>query len=71
VERLWKYKLEGITANKQFRSSKQFRNPDILGWLVRHCNIIEYGSEYPRELFDPFAFKENISTVTTTEKKRG
>jgi len=33
--------------------SKAFYNPDILEKLITFCDIVEIGSNYPKDLFDP------------------
>jgi len=49
----------GKTINQQLKSSKAFRNPDILEKLVVYCDILEIGSNYPKHLFDPEGYTES------------
>jgi len=41
------------------RESHAFKNPDILEKLISFCNIVEIGSNYPREVYDPFGFENS------------
>lgn len=56
VVKFLQLKSEGKSLNDQIRSNKQTRNPDILDKLVEHFGIKEIDSNYPKDIFDPFAF---------------
>eukprot|EP01102_Stenamoeba_stenopodia_P015887 TRINITY_DN5486_c0_g1_i2.p1 TRINITY_DN5486_c0_g1~~TRINITY_DN5486_c0_g1_i2.p1 ORF type:complete len:300 (-),score=86.98 TRINITY_DN5486_c0_g1_i2:33-932(-) len=49
----------GKFFNENFRKAKDFLNPDILERLVAHSNITEYGTQYPKELFDPESYDDD------------
>ena len=44
---------EGNCVNDYIRHSKRFRNPDLLEQLVTFLDVIENGSNYPSECYDP------------------
>jgi len=52
-------KLQGRSINKNLYESHAFKNPDILEKLVAYCKIVEIGSNYPTELFDPLNLPTN------------
>jgi len=47
---------EGNCVNDYIRHSKRFRNPDLLEKLVAYMDVVENGSNYPTDLYDPTAF---------------
>lgn len=50
---LEKKKLSNLSLNDHVQRKKDFRNPSIYEKLVSYCNIDEYGTNYPRNLFNP------------------
>ena len=50
---LEKKKLSSLSLNDHVQRKKDFRNPSIYEKLVSYCNIDEYGTNYPRNLFNP------------------
>ncbi len=46
-------KESGRSINENLNNSNAFKNPAILEKLITFCNIVETGSNYPYELFDP------------------
>ena len=46
---------EGNCVNDYIRNSKRFRNPDLLEKLVAFMDVVENGSNYPSEIYDPTA----------------
>ena len=52
-------KKRGINLNSNVQRRKDFRNPSIYEKLVQFCNIDEFGSNYPPELFDPHKWEES------------
>lgn len=52
--------LEYKRAGKNFligiKNRKQLRNPDILDQLAAKCDIIEIGSNFAPDVYDPFQF---------------
>lgn len=58
IKEYHEFKRSGRSINRNLRKLKSFQNPDILGKLVKHCNIQQYGSNYPPELFNPYGYKD-------------
>ena len=50
---LEKKKVGNLSLNEHVQRKKDFRNPSIYEKLVSYCNIDEYGTNYPRNLFNP------------------
>ena len=48
-----KKKLGKLSLNEHVQRKKDFRNPSIYEKLVSYCSIDEYGTNYPRNLFNP------------------
>eukprot|EP01103_Thecamoeba_quadrilineata_P001126 TRINITY_DN109_c0_g1_i2.p1 TRINITY_DN109_c0_g1~~TRINITY_DN109_c0_g1_i2.p1 ORF type:complete len:327 (-),score=79.62 TRINITY_DN109_c0_g1_i2:129-1109(-) len=49
--------------------TKSFTNPDIMEKLISYCSINEFGSEYPKELFDYQALTESETSQSLAEKQ--
>lgn len=47
----------GLDFNFQIRSNKSYRNPSIYNKLVEFFGIEEGGSNFPKDVFDPRAYK--------------
>ena len=50
---LEKKNLGKLSLNEHVQRKKDFRNPSIYEKLVNYCSIDEYGTNYPRNLFNP------------------
>ena len=50
---LEKKRLGKLSLNEHVQRKKDFRNPSIYEKLVSYCSIDEYGTNYPRNLFNP------------------
>jgi hypothetical protein len=59
LEKFHELKAAGRSVNRNLYQSKAFQNPDILEKLITFCDIIEIGSNYPKEVFDPLNIDEN------------
>ncbi len=46
---------ERQSVNDYIRNSKRFRNPDLLEKLVAYMDVVENGTNYPSDLYDPTA----------------
>ena len=46
--------------NADLYDKKEFHNPGILEVLMATYNIDGYGSNYPKELFDPAGYSPNM-----------
>jgi len=44
---------QGITITASLRALRAYKNPDFLQHSVDHDNIDQYGSCYPKDIFDP------------------
>ena len=53
---------QGMDMNKSIQSMKSFRNPSIYEKLITFCNIDEFGTNLPPEIFDPNQFREKEPT---------
>jgi len=51
------YKRTGTNINREYRRKKEFKNPNILEKLVEYYHIIEVGSNYPSDKFNPHKWK--------------
>ncbi len=45
--------IGNLSLNEHVQKKKDFRNPSIYEKLVGYCSIDEYGTNYPRSLFNP------------------
>ena len=50
---LEKKRIGNFSLNEHVQRKKDFRNPSIYEKLVSYCKIDEYGTNYPRNLFNP------------------
>merc|ERR1719333_488970 len=51
-----KVKELGYDYNKIIQTKKAFRNPSIYEKLILHCDIDEFGTNFPPELYDGHLF---------------
>jgi len=51
------YKRTGTNINREYRRKNEFKNPNILEKLVEYYHIIEIGSNYPSDKFNPHKWK--------------
>jgi len=59
LQKFFALKKQGKSVNRNLRESHAFKNPDILEKLISFCSIVEIGSNYPREVYDPFGFENS------------
>lgn len=57
---------QGMDMNKSIHSRKAFRNPSIYEKLISFCNIDEFGTNLPPEIFDPNQFREKETDHDTS-----
>ncbi|KAI8807828.1 HCNGP-like protein-domain-containing protein [Cladochytrium replicatum] len=55
VEKYMKYMEKGIRINDSFKKPL-FRNPSIMSKQIEFLGLDEYGSNYPKDIFDPHGF---------------
>ena len=56
--------------NAMIQSKKSFRNPSIYEKLIQYCSIDEYGTNFPKELYDGHLFgKESYYDVLAKDQK--
>lgn len=48
-----KMETKNMDMNKLIQERKEFRNPSIYEKLIEFCDIDEFGSNYPLEVYDP------------------
>ena len=57
LERLnYTKETQALDMKHEIQKRKDFRNPSIYEKLIDHCNIKEFGSNFPSEVFDPDGF---------------
>ena len=59
INKLYQRKKEGYNMNAMIQSKKSFRNPSIYEKLIQYCSIDEYGTNFPKELYDGHLFGED------------
>ncbi|PVU98717.1 hypothetical protein BB559_001323 [Furculomyces boomerangus] len=53
-------KKQGYHFNEQLQRNKNFRNPNIYTKFLEHLDIKETGTNFPKDIFDPDRFPDNI-----------
>lgn len=53
-----KMKANNLNMNKVIQGRKEFRNPSIYEKLIQFCDIDEFSTNYPPELYDPMQWGE-------------
>jgi hypothetical protein len=61
----------GGNINRDLRRQKQFKNPDLIGRLIKENNVIEIGSNYDESKFNPFKWKASsfVSSLSIAQAK--
>jgi len=69
----------GGNINRDLRRQKVFKNPDLLERLIQENNLIEIGSNYQDDIYNPFKWdatsffdhlsKEQAKLLEKTEKE--
>ncbi|NWS80400.1 S30BP protein, partial [Toxostoma redivivum] len=60
IEKLYESKMkEGMDMNYIIQKKKAFRNPSIYEKLIQFCSIDEFGTNYPKYVFDPHSWSED------------
>ncbi|XP_056347474.1 SAP30-binding protein-like [Oenanthe melanoleuca] len=60
IEKLYERKMkEGMDMNSIIQKKKAFRNPSIYKKLIQFCSIDEFGTNYPKDMFDPHSWSED------------
>eukprot|EP01132_Coremiostelium_polycephalum_P010955 gene10955-13419_t len=70
ILRYHKMKQEGISINENLRSSSAFKNPFILEKLISFCEIKENGSNFAKEIFDPYGYSPDCFYEELSKKQR-
>lgn len=70
-----KVKNEGINMNKFIQERKSFRNPSIYEKLIEYCDLNEYGTNFPPQIYDPTrwgkeSFYDELAKVQKTEMEK-
>ena len=60
-ERVAQYLAKRVHFNQHLVKLKSFRNPNLYSLLVEMCNLDEYGSNLPKERYDPAALREEVN----------
>ncbi|NXB47557.1 S30BP protein, partial [Leucopsar rothschildi] len=60
IEKLYERKMkEGMDMNYIIKKKKAFRNPSIYEKLIQFCSIDEFGTNYPKDMFDPHSWSKD------------
>uniref|UniRef100_A0A7N4PUH8 SAP30 binding protein n=1 Tax=Sarcophilus harrisii TaxID=9305 RepID=A0A7N4PUH8_SARHA len=60
IEKLYERKIkERMDMNYLIQRKKEFRNPCIYEKLVQYYSIDEFGTNYPKDIFDPSGWSED------------
>lgn len=76
VAKLYQERLRtGVDKNNMLRAHKDFRNPSIYEKLIQFCDIDEFGTNYPPELYDPSiwgkqSYYEDLAKVQKEDMER-
>ncbi|EDW09156.1 SAP30-binding protein [Drosophila mojavensis] len=67
-----KMRQTNMDMNRVIQDRKEFRNPSIYEKLISFCDINEFGTNYPPEIYDPLqwgeeSYYEALSAVQKTE----
>ncbi|EDW74731.1 uncharacterized protein Dwil_GK15835 [Drosophila willistoni] len=67
-----KMQQTNMDMNRVIQDRKEFRNPSIYDKLISFCDINEFGTNYPPEIYDPLqwgdeSYYEALSLVQKTE----
>lgn len=67
-----KMEKNNMDMNKIIQERKEFRNPSIYEKLIQFCDINEFGTNYPPEIYDPLqwgpeSYYEELAKVQKTE----
>lgn len=70
-----KMKLHNMDMNRVIQERKEFRNPSIYEKLISFCDINEFGTNYPPEIYDPLqwgpeSFYEELAKAQKIEMDR-
>lgn len=70
-----KMQNEGLDMNKEIQARKAFRNPSIYEKLIDYCNLNEFGTNYPAEIYDPLkwgkeSYYDELAKVQKTEMEK-
>ncbi|XP_043693770.1 SAP30-binding protein-like [Telopea speciosissima] len=59
INKFLAYKRAGKSFNAEVRNRKDYRNPDFLRHAVRYQDIVEMGSCFSKEVFDPHGYDKS------------
>jgi len=67
-----KMRQTNMDMNRVIQDRKEFRNPSIYDKLISFCDINEFGTNYPPEIYDPLqwgeeSYYESLAAVQKTE----
>ena len=57
LSKMVKQHYNGYDFNKIIRNKKSYRNPSIYSKLIDYFEIEEGGSNFPKDVFDPKAYR--------------
>jgi hypothetical protein len=71
VQKFRNLRRTGGNINRDLRRQKQFKNPDLIGRLIKENNVIEIGSNYDESKFNPFKWKASsfVSSLSIAQAK--
>uniref|UniRef100_A0A8C4QU77 SAP30 binding protein n=1 Tax=Eptatretus burgeri TaxID=7764 RepID=A0A8C4QU77_EPTBU len=60
IRTLYEKKLRhGLDPNRMIQMKKEFRNPSIYEKLIQYCGIDEFGTNYPKDMFNPHGWSDD------------
>ncbi|CAG8483840.1 8423_t:CDS:2 [Ambispora leptoticha] len=70
IEHFLQLKEQGVLFNENLLKSKAFRNPHIYSKLVEFIELDEIGSNFPKDVFDPYGFPREMYADKLAETQR-
>lgn len=67
-----KMETTNMDMNRVIQERKEFRNPSIYEKLIQYCDINEFGTNYPPEIYDPLqwgpeSYYEELARIQKSE----
>ena len=55
---------QGRSLNNQLKAERGYRNPSFLQKMVDHHEIDQYGSGFPKDIFDPNSLNQEVNYMS-------
>lgn len=63
-------RTHNLDMTRVIEERKDFRNPSIYEKLIQFCDIDEFGTNYPPEIYDPLRWGELLYNISMCEVNR-